>query len=186
MTAASIAPDSSAAGLVSARVGGGEGQQRGVLPSETLQVEYLVVGRARLPALPQDANPLEGQRPHGHLMARPFGALLRVVGPSPEAVVDRFGRVLDQGLADERGAEVAPPHPHLFAAALGDGRDPGQASEFVGRAVTLAACAEDGQQSRGIDGPGAGQGVEQSPRELGQFRHGVDPTRPAQLTGAAR
>ena len=53
--------------------------------------------------------------------------LRRVVSFGPERMFDRFTRVLDEGLAEEFRAEVPPPDPRLFTAALDDWCDAGEA-----------------------------------------------------------
>ena len=53
---------------------------------QTLQVDDLIVRGAGLPAFPDDANPLKGQRSHRRVMTLPFAALQPIIGSGPERV----------------------------------------------------------------------------------------------------
>ena len=91
-----------------------------------------------MPALPDDADPLEGQGADGGVMLFAFGALLVVVGAGLERVLDRLGGKLMKSLAQELGTEVAPTNAELFAAALDEGSDPSEAQEFIRRLPATA------------------------------------------------
>src|SRR5438445_3762535 len=67
---------------------GGELQQWRSTFSQALQIDDFVVGRARLPTLPDDPDPFEGQGAHGGVVRFAFGALHGVVGAGPERMLD--------------------------------------------------------------------------------------------------
>ena len=129
-------------------------QQRGTCLPQTLQVDHFVVRRARLPALPDDPDPLEGQGAHGGVMAFAFGALHRVVSLGPEGMLDRLLGVLDKRLAEELGTEITPANPTLFAAALNDRGHPREAQQVIDSLPARAIGTERGGQARGIDRAG--------------------------------
>ena len=74
----------------------------------------------------QNANPLEGQHPHSGVMAfasapQPFVQSFRPVAP-----VARIAGKLVERLSQKLESSPAPVHPALFAALLGDRRNPKQ------------------------------------------------------------
>src|SRR5260370_35514150 len=74
--------------------------------SQALEIDDFVIGRAGLPALPDDADPFEGQGAHGGVVAFAFSALHGVVSSGPERMLDRLLGVFDKRLAKELGTEV--------------------------------------------------------------------------------
>src|SRR5260370_22740285 len=106
-------------------------KERGTLLPQTLQIDDLVVGSARVPALPDDPNPFEGQSADSGVVVFAFSALHRIVSTGPKGVLDRLGSKLMKGLAKELGTEVAPTDAELFAAALDDGSNAGKANELI-------------------------------------------------------
>src|SRR5262249_12746338 len=64
------------------------GQQGGAPPPQRRQVGFLVVGRPLLPAAVDDADPLEGQRPHRRVVAAPASPLLARLGARPRGARD--------------------------------------------------------------------------------------------------
>src|SRR6267378_1513435 len=96
-------------------------------------MDNFIVRGARLPALPDHPDPFESQSADGGMMVFAFGALTGVVGASPEGVLNRLGRELMKGLAKEFRTEVAPTNAELFAAALDDRSDAGEAQQFISR-----------------------------------------------------
>ena len=85
-----------------------------------------------MPAPPDDPNPFEGQSADGGVVVFAFSALQRVVSAGPERVLDRLGGKLMKSLAKELGTKVAPTDAKLFAAALDDRSDAGEAEQFIG------------------------------------------------------
>src|SRR5258707_11003732 len=134
----------------------GELEQRRSLLSQSLQIDNLVVGSARLPALPDHPDPFEGQGPDGSVVLFAFGSLLVVVSAGPERVLDGLGGKLMKGLAKELGTEVAPTDAELFAAALDDGSDAGEGDQFIGRRPATGIFAEGGDETGGMGWAGAG------------------------------
>src|SRR5260370_4937420 len=112
-------------------------QRRSLFP-QTLQIDDLVVRGASVPALPDDPNPFKGQSADGGVMVFAFGALTGVVSAGPEGVLDRVRRELMKGLAEELGTEVAPTDAQLFAAALDDRSNAGEAQQFISTRPTAA------------------------------------------------
>ena len=76
-----------------------------------------------MPALPDDADPFEGQGSDRSVMVFTFGALGVVVSAGPERVLNGLGGELMKGLTKELGTEVAPTDAELFAAAFNDRGD---------------------------------------------------------------
>ena len=125
-------------GPTSIRMVSGELEQRRTCLSQTLQIDHFVVRGAGLPALPDDANPLESQGADGGVMVFAFGALHQVIGAGPEGMLNGFAGELVKGLAKELGTEVTPSGPVLFAAALDDRSNAGEAQQFLGVGPTSA------------------------------------------------
>ena len=88
------------------------------------------------------------------------GSLRRVISFGPERMLDRFTSVLDEGLTEEFRAEVAPPDPLLFTAALDDRCDAGEAQQIVDARPSVAVCAQCGQQPRTVNCAGAWKRIE--------------------------
>jgi hypothetical protein len=109
---------------------------------ECLEIGRLIVRGALLPTPIQDADPFEGERPHGGLMGFPLLALLLVIDLCPEGMPDRFGGPLHERLAQKLGALGTPVDPGLLAAAFGDGRDPGILLQSGGGRIPLALFPE--------------------------------------------
>jgi hypothetical protein len=122
-------------------------------------IDLFPVNAGGLPAFPQDALPLAGQRPPRGVRAAALVALRAVLGRRPPAVQDRFLGVVVEALADEFGAEVAAVNVTLTAALLGDGRDPGETLEVGGVSKTVALRTPTGQEPGSQDRAGAGQSV---------------------------
>ena len=73
------------------------------------------------PSNGEDANPLESKSAKSGLMASAASPACFVESFCPEGPRDGLADPLDEGLAEKRGARVAPVHPALVATALGDG-----------------------------------------------------------------
>src|SRR6266853_4374322 len=117
---------------------GGELEQRRSFLSQTLQIDDLVIRGAGLPALPDDAHPFEGQSADGGVMVFAFGALAGVISAGPERILHRLGGILMKSLAKELGTKVTPTDAELFAAALDDGSNAGEADQFIRRGPATA------------------------------------------------
>src|SRR6266550_2728892 len=78
-------------------------------------------------------------------------ALTTPASAGPERILDGLGGELMKGLAKELGTEVAPTDAELFAAALDDGSDAGEAHQFIGRLPATAIGAKGGGQLSGMD-----------------------------------
>lgn len=103
-----------------------------------------VIGLTGLPALPDHAYPFESEGAHGGVMFFAFGPLHGVVSAGPEGMLNRLGGVLVKGLAQELGTEVAPANPGLFAAALDDQSDAGEAHQLISIDPTTTVGPESG------------------------------------------
>ena len=107
--------------------------------AEGIEIAFFAIGRAGLPAAEQDADPFEGERPHGGLMGFPLLALLLVIDLGPKGMPDRFGGPLHERLAQKLGTLETPVDPGLLAAAFGDGRDPGRSPRREKRGRSCAS-----------------------------------------------
>ena len=98
-------------------------QQGGVTLLQSEKVPSLVVGRAVHPAAVQDADPLEGERAQGRLVAHAAGPAALVEGLRPEGAREGLWDPFHEGLAQKGRAGPAPVDPGLVAASFGDGSD---------------------------------------------------------------
>lgn len=102
-------------------------------------------------------------------------ALLRVVGPCPAGMPDRFSRLFHEGLSQEGRALEAPVHPRSVAAAFRHRRNASVLLELIGRGVAFALFAEGDEEPWGKDGASAWEGIKHGEvrMALGALRHGV-------------
>ena len=89
------------------------------------EVAGFVVGHAVVPAAPEDADPLEGERPQDRLvvLARPL--LLAVVGLGPRTFGHGLAGPFHEGLAQEDRGVPAPVDPELMTTLHFDRGDAG-------------------------------------------------------------
>jgi hypothetical protein len=88
-------------------------------PLQSQQVARLVVVDTVGPAAVEDADPLEGESAKGSLVLHATSSAAGVEGVGPEGARDGLANPLDEGLAEEGGAPIAPVYRGLVAAALG-------------------------------------------------------------------
>src|SRR6185436_1349748 len=117
------------------------GPQRWVSLLERLQVDLFVIAGTGLPAMKQNANPFESQDTKGRMVAFADTPQPLIQGFSPAAPVAGMSGKLVERLPQKLGAGPAPVHPALFAALLGDRRNPKQLLRLLGglKAIPIRA-----------------------------------------------
>ena len=110
-----------------------------------------------LPAAPDDALPLEGQRPHGRVVVTALGALLQIIGRRPPAPQNAFLGILVEALLVELRTQIPPVNVTRAPAALGHRRDPRVLLQIRRRLEAFALGTHTGQQPRPQHRPGSGQ-----------------------------
>jgi hypothetical protein len=111
------------------------------------QVLRLVVRKAIDPAAIQNADPLERQDPQRRLVRTAARPVSFVEGLGPEGSGNGLGHPLDEGLAEEGRAGVAPMDPAFVATALGDRSDTGVLLEGGGVRESLAVLTKRHEQA---------------------------------------
>ena len=114
-----------------------------------------------MPTPVEDAEPFEGQGPHGSLVCFAVVPLLLIIDLRPEGMPRRFSRPLHERLTEERRTLEAPVHPRLLATAFRDWRNARLFVEILGRGVAFPWCATGHEEARSQDGSGPWQGVKQ-------------------------
>ena len=132
---------------------------------ERLEIYRFIVRRAILPTPIEDANPFEGQGPHGRLVCLAFLALLLIIDLCPEGMPGGFRRPLDKRLAQELWTLEAPVDPGLLAAAFRHRRNARICLECVGGGKAFPLFAEGDEEAGSKNGPSPWQGIKQ--REVG-------------------
>src|SRR4051794_3135673 len=92
---------------------------------EGQQVASLVVGLALDPTAVEDSDPLEGERSEGSLVPHAASSTALLECLRPEGARDGLAHPLDEGLAQEGRAGLAPMGPGLVATSFSDRRDAG-------------------------------------------------------------
>ena len=126
-----------------------KGRENGTSLLEGLHMFVLIVRGAILPATEQDADPLEGQRSDHRVIFFAFGGVVVQVITRPLAVDDRKARKFMEGLPDKFRAGVPEVHHSGFAAAFGDGTDPGEVLNVLCRLIARTIRAKEGTEPRG-------------------------------------
>jgi hypothetical protein len=126
------------------------------------QIVSLIVRNAADPAAVEDAEPLEGESAEGGLVLHAGSLAPGVEGAGPEGARDGLPDPLDEGLAEEGGALIAPVNGGLVAAAFGDEGDAGALLDRGSVWEALTALAEGDEEARGKGGASARQGAEES------------------------
>src|ERR1700693_2654506 len=112
------------------------------------EVHGFIIRRALLPASKQNANPLEGQRPDGSVMAFVLRALRWVVLPRPVRKSDRMRGPFVKRLPEKFRASPTPMHPILSPTAFDQGSDTAAALDLGGAAIAISQCAHGRDQPR--------------------------------------
>ena len=128
---------------------------------ERLEIDGFIVRCAILPTPIQDANPFEGQGPHGSLMCLALITLLLVIDLCPEGMSGGFSRPLHKRLAQKLGTLETPVDPGLLAAAFRHWRNTRIFLEFVGGGKAFPLFAEGDEGAGSKNGPSPWQGVKQ-------------------------
>jgi hypothetical protein len=106
-------------------------ERRSFLP-QSFQVDNFIIRGAGLPALPDDAHPLESERADRGVVFFVPGALGVVVSAGPERVLNGLGGELMKSLAKELRTKVAPANAKLLTTAFNDRSDPEKQSSSSG------------------------------------------------------
>ena len=83
--------------------------------NQLLKIAGFVVGRSGLPALPEDADPLKGQRANDGCMFFALFEHVLVVNFSPLRIADGLSRPFDKGLPQKNGRTPTPMGPDLVS-----------------------------------------------------------------------
>src|SRR5207245_2498719 len=93
---------------------------RGTALFELLEVFFLIVGLAFLPAAPEDAQPFESKGAQDGMVSRSFSSLPLVIRFGPGTEDNGLAGPLDQSLAGKGRRIPAPMNPSPRAALFGD------------------------------------------------------------------
>src|ERR1017187_10478192 len=104
-----------------------------IIAFETFDVFGIVVGRAVLPAAPQDALPFEGQGAEGGLAVFAALELPLVIAAGPDTKGEGRARHFVEGLAEELGTGPTHVNPHAATAGLFDRRNARSEERRVGK-----------------------------------------------------
>jgi hypothetical protein len=134
-----------------------------------------VVGRAVLPASPDDVCPAAGEDAFGVGVALAVGSELAVAGFGPGVAAPAVSGEVAEGVSELLVAAEAEGDGAVAAAGAGRGSDPGEAGQRLGVGEPGAAVADLGEQSSGADRGAAGQGPEADGVGVSVHRSGKDP-----------
>src|SRR5438132_4343602 len=112
--------------------GGKEWDNRTFATLKLLNVALFVIESARLPKAKDNADPLEGQAPHGRLMTEASLPLEPVVGVRPATEAAGLVGEFVKGLAEEPRTGEPSPHDLRLAAGLSDRRNAAVLLHFAG------------------------------------------------------
>jgi hypothetical protein len=128
---------------------------------ESEQIARFIVGDAVDPAAVEDADPLEGESAESGLVLHAASLASGVEGVGPERARDGLAYPLDEGLAEEGGALIAPVDGGFVAAAFGDGGNAGVLLDGGGVWEALTALAEGDEEAWSEGCASAWQGAEE-------------------------
>jgi hypothetical protein len=142
---------------------------------ERLERNGLMVRGSSLPTPKEHAEPLERQGAYGRLVCFARLALLLVIDPCPEGMVDRCRGPLHEGLAEAWRTVEAPVDPGLLAAPFGHRCDARELLECSGGGIAFPWFAEGDEEAGSDDGASAWKGLEQGAvgMALGALRDGL-------------
>jgi len=115
---------------------------------KALEVTGVVVGDAVFPATKSNANPLEGERSHSGVVARPAFALLFIISPSPATKADGVAGPFLECLTQELRTSPTIVNPGGLPAAYQDRGDATELLYFGRRLISVSLRTEGRQQAR--------------------------------------